>query len=76
MKRMKKKKEAKTTTVRVQLPANMHSYGEASKLLRLSVRTLQHYVKKGYLHCERIGRRVYFTDVQLLDFVESCRREG
>ena len=71
---MKRKHKVQQTAVGLLLPADMHSYGEASKLLRLSVRTLQHYVKSGKLRCERVGRRVYFTDIQLLDWVESCRR--
>ena len=71
---MKKKNKAKQTSTRVQLPADLYTYGEAGKLLRLSVRTLQKQVKAGALRCERIRRRVYFTEKQLLDFVESCRR--
>jgi len=54
--------------------ANLYTYPEAGKLLRLTVRTLQSQVKSGELRCVRIGRRVYFTDIQLLDWVESCRR--
>lgn len=71
---MNKRKKTKATVERVQLPANLYTYSEAGKLLRLSVRTLQKQVKAGTLRCERIGHRVYFTHTQLYDFVESCRR--
>ena len=73
---MSKRNKTKQTLIGVQLPADMHTYGEAGKLLRLSVRTLQKQVKAGALRCVRVRRRVYFTDVQLLDFVESCRQEA
>ena len=75
-KRNKAKEQAKETLVKVQLPADLYSYAEAGKLLRLSVRTLQSQVKAGALRCVRIRRRVYFTEGQLLDFVESCRQEA
>ena len=73
---MGRRNKTKQQTVKPQLPADMYSYGEAAKLLRLSARTLQHHVKSGALHCTRVRQRVYFTEAQLLDFVESCKQEA
>ena len=71
MSKRKKRNRAKERVKKVQLPADLYSYAEAGKLLRLSVRMLQHHVKAKSLQCVRIGRRVYFTEEQLFDFVGS-----
>lgn len=43
---------------------------EASALVRLSVWTLRHLIRKGELSCIRVGRRVLLARNELLKFME------
>jgi len=51
-------------------------YKEAANYLGVSERTLQKWVKLGTVPHYRIGRKVYFEESRLLEFVESCRVGG
>ena len=43
---------------------------EASKLLKVSIRTLYHWRQAGVLKCSQIGRKVYFKNKDVQDLVE------
>jgi len=38
--------------------------------LKISVRTLREYIKKGELEAKRIGRAYYVTEPNLMDFLD------
>ena len=49
-------------------------YEKAALFLGVSVRTLKRKVRADDVPHYRIGYRVYFSEVDLLKWVESCRR--
>ena len=44
---------------------------DVEKELKISVRTLREYVKKGDLAAKKIGRAYYVTEPKLMEFVEG-----
>ncbi len=52
------------------IPGEFLNLKEASALVRLSVWTLRHLIRKGELSCIRVGRRVLLARNELLKFME------
>jgi len=44
---------------------------DLSKKLKISVRTLREYVKRGELKAKMIGKAYYVTEPSLMDFLDS-----
>ena len=49
----------------------IYNLKDLSKKLKISVRTLREYVKRGDLKARKIGKAYYVTEPNLLDFLES-----
>ena len=75
MKRQKKQSKEYKGSYPSALAGKM-SYDEAALFLDVSKRTLQKRVKAGTVPHYRIGHRVYFSEGQLLEWIESCKRGG
>lgn len=71
---MKKLKQTATRGIVTRVNANekLMTYQEASKRLGISVRTLQKRVKSGDAPHVRIGRKVFFTEGLLIEYINSC----
>jgi len=48
----------------------------AADALSISVVTLDRLVKAGKINTVRVGRRILFTDSDILKFVARCRKES
>lgn len=55
---------------RLQTQSRLHTYAEALEIVPVSRPTLDSYVKRRQLPCVRIGRRVFFKDTDLRDFID------
>jgi len=75
---MKKQKQTAARGIVTRINANerLIPYQEASKRLGISVRTLQKRVKSGDAPHVRIGRKVYFTEGLLIEYINSCVEGG
>ncbi len=51
--------------------AEVYNLKDLEKRLKVSIRTLREYVKRGELRASKIGRSYYVTDPSLMAFVES-----
>lgn len=60
------------------IPANVQllTYQDASKRLGVSVRTLQKRVKSGDVAHVRLGRKVYFTEELLIEYIQASIKGG
>lgn len=56
-----------------QPPTEFFSLVEAAQLLRVSPWTLRDRIRRGELHCFRIGRRVLLTKEQIYRFIQAQR---
>lgn len=74
MKAMKRNKMNPRRTKRVGEGETLVGYDSAAERLNISVRTLQKLVKSGECPHVRIGRKVFFTEGILVEFIESCIR--
>ena len=49
----------------------IHDLKDIEKKLKISVRPLREYVKRGDLEASKIGRSYYVTEPKLMTFVEN-----
>jgi excisionase family DNA binding protein len=70
--RKKKQRDSKVTIAGVL--AEKMDYGQTATFLGVSKRTLGEWVKSGAVPHYKVGRRVYFDEGQLFEWLESCRR--
>ena len=73
-----KRKQTATKEMVTRIPAGVQllTYQDASMRLGISVRTLQKRVKSGDVAHVRLGRKVYFTEELLIEYIESCIHGG
>ena len=51
------------------------TYSDTADFLSVSERTVRRWVRSKNIPHYKIGRRVYFTEADLLRWIESCRVE-
>lgn len=49
----------------------MYDLNEVSKMLNMSVRVLQRYVREGKLKVSKVGRKYIITEEHLKDFLKA-----
>ena len=50
---------------------HLNNYAEAARLLRLSESSLRHWVARGEVPYVKLGRRVFFTEEQIQEIIQS-----
>ncbi len=58
-------------SVRTMIETSIYDLKDISKKLKISIRTLRDYVKKGELKAKLIGRAYYVTEANLIAFLDS-----
>ena len=51
---------------------SVYNKKEAAEYLKISTETLDRYKKAGKVPCRQIGRRVVYTESDLLAFLDAC----
>jgi excisionase family DNA binding protein len=52
---------------------SIYTLGDLEKKLKIGVRTLREYIKKGDLEASKIGRAYYVTEPKVMAFIEARR---
>lgn len=74
---MRKKQTATAGKVtRINANERLITYKEAAERIGISVRTLSKRVKNGDVPHVRIGRKVFFTEGLLIEYINKCIEGG
>jgi excisionase family DNA binding protein len=55
---------------------SIYNLPDLNKKLKISIRTLREYIKRGELRASKIGRSYYVTEPNLMAFVEGQEMSG